>query len=46
MPGERRNGAPGYRPQDHAGDHAAFVLDTEGNNLEALFHDRTRGAPG
>ena len=31
------NGSPGYRPQYHAGYYAAFVLDPDGNNVEAVF---------
>jgi lactoylglutathione lyase len=31
------NGAPGERPY-HPGYYAAFVLDTDGNNIEAVFH--------
>jgi len=34
------NGAPGYRPRYHAGYYAAFVLDPDGHNIEAVFHDR------
>jgi catechol 2,3-dioxygenase-like lactoylglutathione lyase family enzyme len=37
--GGRDNGAPGERPQYHAGYYAAFVLDPDGNNVEAVFHD-------
>jgi catechol 2,3-dioxygenase-like lactoylglutathione lyase family enzyme len=32
------NGAPGPRPQYHAGYYAAFVLDPDGHNVEAVFH--------
>ncbi|MFT4174043.1 MAG: VOC family protein [Rhodocyclaceae bacterium] len=32
------NGAPGLRPQYHAGYYAAFVLDPDGYNIEAVFH--------
>lgn len=32
------NGAPGLRPQYHPGYYAAFVLDADGNNLEAVCH--------
>ena len=36
--GFRSNGAPGYR--DYApGYYAAYLLDPEGNNLEALYRD-------
>jgi catechol 2,3-dioxygenase-like lactoylglutathione lyase family enzyme len=38
--GHRDNGAPGERPQYHAGYYAAFVLDPDGHNVEAVFHDR------
>jgi catechol 2,3-dioxygenase-like lactoylglutathione lyase family enzyme len=34
------NGAPGLRTQYHAGYYAAYVLDPDGNNVEAVFHDR------
>ena len=34
------NGAPGERPEYHAGYFGAFLLDPDGNNLEAVFHDR------
>jgi catechol 2,3-dioxygenase-like lactoylglutathione lyase family enzyme len=36
--GGRDNGAPGLRPQYHAGYYAAFVLDPDGNNIEAVCH--------
>ena len=32
------NGAPGLRPQYHPGYYGAFVLDPDGNNLEAVCH--------
>ena len=38
--GGRDNGGPGLRPQYHAGYYAAYVLDPDGNNVEAVFHDR------
>src|SRR5581483_5009015 len=41
--GGRDNGAPGLRPQYHAGYYAAFVLDPDGNNVEAVFHGRESG---
>jgi catechol 2,3-dioxygenase-like lactoylglutathione lyase family enzyme len=34
------NGASGERPQYHPGYYAAFVLDPDGHNVEAVFHDR------
>ena len=36
--GGRDNGAPGPRPQYHVGYYAAFVLDPDGYNIEAVFH--------
>jgi len=38
--GGRDNGPPGLRPQYHPGYYAAYVLDPDGNNVEAVFHDR------
>ncbi|MFO0585211.1 MAG: VOC family protein [Anaeromyxobacter sp.] len=37
--GGRDNGAPGLRPQYHAHYYAAFVLDPDGNNVEAVCHE-------
>lgn len=37
--GGRDNGAPGLRPQYHPDDYGAFVLDPDGNNIEAVCHD-------
>jgi predicted lactoylglutathione lyase len=34
------NGAPGERPQYHPGYYAAFALDPDGNNIEAVNHNR------
>jgi catechol 2,3-dioxygenase-like lactoylglutathione lyase family enzyme len=43
--GGEDNGAPGERPY-HPGYYAAFVLDPDGNNIEAVFHgDARRSAP-
>jgi catechol 2,3-dioxygenase-like lactoylglutathione lyase family enzyme len=39
--GGRDNGAPGER-QYHPGYYAAYLLDPDGNNLEAVFHGRSR----
>jgi len=42
--GGRDNGPPGERPY-HPGYYAAFVLDPDGNNIEAVFHgDADRSA--
>lgn len=35
--GGRDNGPPGARPY-HAGYYAAFLLDPDGNNIEAVYH--------
>lgn len=32
------NGPPGFRPHYHPGYYGAFVLDPDGNNIEAVFH--------
>jgi catechol 2,3-dioxygenase-like lactoylglutathione lyase family enzyme len=32
------NGAPGSRPIYHSGYYGAFVLDPDGNNVEAVCH--------
>jgi catechol 2,3-dioxygenase-like lactoylglutathione lyase family enzyme len=43
--GGRDNGAPGERSY-HPGYYGAFVLDPDGNNLEAVFHGpAVRSAP-
>jgi catechol 2,3-dioxygenase-like lactoylglutathione lyase family enzyme len=36
--GGRDNGAPGLRPQYHPNYYAAFVLDPDGANVEAVCH--------
>lgn len=36
--GCRDNGGPGLRPHYHANYYAAFVLDPDGNNIEAVCH--------
>ncbi|WP_299361624.1 VOC family protein [uncultured Paracoccus sp.] len=36
--GGRDNGAPGLRPEYHPGYYGGFVLDPDGNNIEAVFH--------
>ena len=38
------NGPPGERPHYHPGYYGAFVIDAQGNNVEAVFHDRSRPA--
>ena len=32
---------PGERPRYHPGYYAAYVLDPDGNNIEAVNHNRT-----
>jgi hypothetical protein len=39
--GGRDNGAPGLRPY-HPDYYAAFLLDPDGNNIEAVFHGPAR----
>ena len=40
------NGAPGERANYHPGYYAAFLLDPDGNNIEAVFHgEAQRSAP-
>ena len=36
--GGKDNGAPGVRPHYHADYYGAFVLDPDGNNIEAVCH--------
>jgi catechol 2,3-dioxygenase-like lactoylglutathione lyase family enzyme len=38
--GYRDNGAPGERPEYHAGYYGAYVLDPDGNNVEVVNHHR------
>ena len=38
--GYRDNGPPGERPEYHPGYVGAFVLDPDGNNIEAVSHNR------
>jgi catechol 2,3-dioxygenase-like lactoylglutathione lyase family enzyme len=38
--GYEDNGAPGERPQYHAGYYGAFVLDPDGHNVEVVCHNR------
>jgi catechol 2,3-dioxygenase-like lactoylglutathione lyase family enzyme len=37
--GGKDHGQPGTRAEYHPGYYGAFVLDPEGNNLEAVIHD-------
>ncbi len=36
--GGRDNGAPGPRPRYSPGYHGAFLLDPDGHNVEAVYH--------
>jgi catechol 2,3-dioxygenase-like lactoylglutathione lyase family enzyme len=38
--GYRDNGAPGERPEYHAGYYGAYVLDPDGHNVEVVCHNR------
>ena len=38
--GGKDNGTPGLRPHYHANYYGAFVLDPDGNNIEAVCHAR------
>ncbi|WP_439631401.1 VOC family protein [Shinella sp.] len=43
--GGKDNGAPGLRPY-HPGYYAAFLIDPDGNNIEAVYHgEAQRSAP-
>jgi len=37
--GGKDNGAPGLRPRYHANYYAAFVIDPDGHNIEAVCHE-------
>ena len=36
--GGQDNGAPGLRPEYHRDYYGAFVIDPDGNNVEAVYH--------
>ncbi|MCP4898336.1 MAG: VOC family protein [bacterium] len=38
--GGKDNGAPGLRPHYHPNYYGAFILDPDGNNLEAVCHQK------
>jgi catechol 2,3-dioxygenase-like lactoylglutathione lyase family enzyme len=38
--GHASNGAPGERPEYHVGYYGAFLTDPDGQNIEAVFHER------
>ncbi len=37
--GGKDNGPPGPRPKYNAGYYAAFVIDPDGHNIEAVYHE-------
>ena len=39
--GGKDNGAPGYRDY-HPGYYGAFLIDPDGNNIEAVFHGKAK----
>jgi catechol 2,3-dioxygenase-like lactoylglutathione lyase family enzyme len=39
--GGKDDGAPGFRPEYHGGYYAAFVIDPDGNRIEAVCHIRS-----
>lgn len=41
--GGKDNGKPGLRPHYHANYYGAFVLDPDGNNIEAVCHTPQQG---
>jgi len=43
--GGRDNGAPALRPSYHPDYYGAFILDPDGNNLEAVCHEPALTAP-
>ena len=40
--GGRDNGPPGLRPQYHENYYGAYLLDPDGNNVEAVYHGVSR----
>lgn len=40
--GGKDNGAPGLRDNYHPGYYAAFVIDPDGNNVEAVYHGEAK----
>jgi catechol 2,3-dioxygenase-like lactoylglutathione lyase family enzyme len=36
--GGRDNGAPGFRPEYHSDYYASFIIDPDGNDIEAVCH--------
>ena len=44
--GGRDNGAPGLRPKYHEGYYGGFLIDPDGNNVEAVVHERPHEPDG
>jgi hypothetical protein len=44
LAGGKDNGAPGYREQYALNYYGAFIIDFDGNNIEAVFRDPSRSA--
>lgn len=42
--GAKDNGAPGYRTEYWPGYYAAFVIDADGHNVEAVWYDYSKAA--
>ena len=42
--GGRDNGKPGLRPRYHENYYAAFVIDPDGNDVEAVCHDQHKNS--
>jgi predicted lactoylglutathione lyase len=40
--GGKDNGGPGYHTEYHEGYYGAFVYDSDGNNIEAVWHDPSK----
>jgi len=38
--GAKCNGKPGYRPEYEEGYYAAFIIDPDGHNIEAVFSEK------
>lgn len=42
--GGRSKQEPSLHPEYHSGYYAAFIYDPEGNNIEAVYHDRSESS--
>ena len=43
--GGKDHGKPGVRAEYHPGYYGAFVIDPDGNNVEAVYHGEPTGRP-